>query len=112
MKNACVIKLNDQRLYADLPPALVQDLLADIVTRYEGFFTFGDSVYPEGQPALLFKVLSDGYGLAHCAESVGLDVVDLGVLRVQAKAVSDPVWKELHAGRTLAAIFASTINCS
>ena len=108
--NASVIKLNQQRLYIELPAPMVHDLLADLVTRYESFFTFGEPSYPEGQPALLFKALSEGFGLPACGESLGLEVIDLAALKVQSKAVPDPRWKDLHVGRILAAAFASTIN--
>ncbi len=108
--NASVIKLDNKRLYIDLPASMVHELLADMVTRYESFFTFGPPAYPAGQPALLFKALEEGYGLASCNESVGLEVVDLGTLKVVANECPDPKWKDLHVGRILAEAFASTIN--
>ncbi|WP_121498123.1 hypothetical protein [Pseudomonas aeruginosa] len=107
---ASVIKLHQQRLYVELPAPVVHELLADMVTRYESFFTFGEPTYPEGQPALLFKALSEGYGLPTCGESLGLEVIDLAELKVQPNAAPDPLWKDLHVGRILAAAFASTIN--
>lgn len=108
--NACVIKLDQNRLYADLPASLVIDLLSDVLARYESFFTFSEPVYPDGQPELLFKVLSSGYGLPPCDESVGIEVVDLRALRVEASSAPSDQWKDMFAGRVLAAIFASTIN--
>jgi hypothetical protein len=110
--NACVIKLDSQRLYVQLPLELVHELLADVVTRYESFFTFGDPVYPDGQPELLFKALSEGYALAACDESLGVDVVDLRALRVEPKPAADAKWKDPFVGRILASAFASTINRS
>ena len=108
---ACVIKLDQQRLFTDLPACLVRDLLSDVVARYESFFTFSEPVYPDGQPELLFKVLLNGYGLKPCDESVGIEVVDLRALRVDASATPNDQWKDVFAGRILAATFASTINC-
>ena len=110
--NACVIKLDAQRLYAELPAQKIRELLGDVVARYESFFTFGEPSYPEGQPELLFRVLADGYGLAQCADYVGLEVVDLRALRVHPNAKTDSQWKDPFAGRILALAFASTINCS
>lgn len=108
--NSSVIKLDNKRLYIDLPASMVHELLADMVTRYESFFTFAPPVYPAGQPALLFKALEEGYGLASCDESVGVEVVDLGTLKVEANDFPDAQWKDLHVGRILADAFASTIN--
>lgn len=108
---ACVIKLDHNRLYTELPPSLVRELLSDVVARYESFFTFSDPAYPDGQPELLYKVLADGYGLQPCDESVGIEVVDLRALRVEASSVLNDQWKDVFAGRILAATFASTINC-
>lgn len=109
--NACVIKLDQNRLYIDMPASFVRDLLSDVVARYESFFTFGEPVYPDGQPELLYKVLSDGYDLQPCAESVGLEVVDLRAVRVEASSTPDAQWKDVFVGRILASTFASTINC-
>ena len=36
--NACVIKLDQQRLYTDLPASLVRELLSDVLARYESCF--------------------------------------------------------------------------
>lgn len=108
--NACVIKLDHNRLYAELPADLVRDLLSDAVTRYESFFTFGEPVYPDGQPELLYDVLSNGYGLQSCDESVGIEVIDLRAQRVEPNSAPQARWKDIFAGRILAATFASTIN--
>jgi len=110
--NACVIQLDNRRLFVELPERLVHELLADIVTRYESLFTFMEPVYPKGKAELLFLALSEGYGLPSCTESVGVDVVNLRALSVEANAMADEQWKELHVGRILAQTFASTINCS
>jgi len=110
--NACVIKLDNRRLYVELPACLIHELLADIVTRYESLFTFMEPVYPNGQPELLYLALNEGYGLPPCGDSVGIDVVDLRVLSVSANPTPDAQWKDLHVGRILAQTFASTINCS
>lgn len=110
--NACVIKLDNQHLYVELPEAVIHDVLADVVTRYESFFTFAEPTYPEGQPKLLFKVLSAGYGLSKCSDSLGLPVIDLRAVRVMPKTEVDPQWADVFVGRILAATFASTINCS
>lgn len=108
--NPCVIKLDSQYLYTELAASLVHELLADVVTRYEGLFTFSDPHYPDGKPELLFKVLAEGYGLPICTDSLGIEVVDLRTVRIEAKAKSDDQWKEVFAGRILAATFARTIN--
>lgn len=108
--NACVIKLDHKRLYAELPPSLVLDLLSDVVTRYERLFTFCEPHYPDGQPELLFKALACGYGLSPCDEAVGIETVDLRTVRVSAKHAPDDQWKDVFVGRILAATFASTIN--
>lgn len=108
--NPCVIKLDNNRLYSELSADIVCDLISDVVTRYESFFTFSEPHYPEGQPELLYKVLANGYGLASCDESVGIEVVDLRALRLSAKLAPDDQWKDLFVGRILAATFASTIN--
>lgn len=108
--NACVIKLDQNCLYAELPASLVLDLLSDVLGRYEGFFTFSEPVYPDGQPELLYKVLSSGYGLKACDEAVGLEVVDLRAVRIQASPALNDQWKDVFVGRILAATFASTIN--
>ena len=110
--DACVIKLDHKHLYVELPASLVRDLLSDVVTRYESFFTFGEPVYPDGQPELLYNVLSDGYGLQSCDESLGVEVIDLRAQRVTANAAPKKQWKDVFAGRILAATFASTINRS
>lgn len=109
--NACVIRLDDCRLYVELPAQLVHELLVDIVTRYERLFTATEPVYPKGQAELLFHVLSDGYGLPTCADSLKLDVVDLRSVVVNAKVEADAQWKELHVGRILALTYASTLSC-
>ncbi|HDS1721567.1 hypothetical protein NPS53_08660 [Pseudomonas putida] len=105
-----MIKLDQKRLYVELPANLVRDLLADLVTRYESFFTFGEPVYPDGQPELLYNVLSNGYDLQPCDESVGVEVIDLRAERVVANSAPKEQWKDVFAGRILAATFASTIN--
>jgi hypothetical protein len=110
--NACVIKLDNLCLYVDLPATEVRKLLGDVVARYEGFFTFSEPSYPEGQPELLYKVLADGYGLPPCAESVCVEVIDLRAMRVLPNAETDDQWKDPFASRILASAFASTINCS
>src|SRR5690606_26227187 len=109
---SCVIKLDTNYLYTELSAELVHDLLADVITRYQGFFTFDKPVYPEGQAELLFKVLADGYGLASCTDSLGVEVIDLRAVRVEPKVKPDVKWKDPFAGRIMAATFASTINCS
>ena len=109
--NACVIKLDDSRLYVELPSQLVHELLADIVTRYERFFTATEPVYPRGKPELLYQALSEGYGLLTCSESLKLEVVDLRAVDVKANMEPDEQWKELHVGRILALSFASTLSC-
>lgn len=110
--NPCVIKLDGQHLYSELPVEQIHDLLADVVTRYESFFTFSEPKYPDGMPELLFKVLSDGYGFATCSNPLNIEVVDLRAVRVIANPKPDQQWKDVFAGRILAATFASTINCS
>ncbi|MCF5371331.1 hypothetical protein [Pseudomonas syringae] len=107
-----MIKLDTQYLYIELPEAVIHDLLADVVTRYESFFTFAEPTYPEGQPELLFKVLSAGYDLSICSSSLGVPVIDLRALRVMARTKTNPQWADVIVGRILAATFASTINCS
>lgn len=108
--NACVIKLDQNHLYAELPPDLMLELLSDVVTRYESFFTFCEPHYPDGQPELMFKVLSSGYGLASCDKAVGIETVDLRAVRLSANLAPDEQWKDVLVGRILAATFASTIN--
>ena len=109
--NACVIKLDQQHLYTDLPASLVRELLSDVLARYESFFTFREPVYPDGQPELLYEILFNSYGLKPCGATVGIEVVDLRALRVEASASPNDQWKDVFAGRILAATFASTINC-
>jgi hypothetical protein len=106
----CVIKLDGQCLYSELPVEVIHGLLADVVTRYESLFTFGEPVYPSGMPELLFKVLLDGYGFAACSDSLNIDVLDLRAVRVNANPQPDPQWKDVFVGRILATTFASTIN--
>lgn len=110
--NACVIQLDNRRLYVELPVGLVHELLADIVTRYESLFTFMEPVYPNGQPELLYLALTEGYGLPSCSDSVGIEVVDLRALSVVANPMPSEQWKDLHVGRILAQTFASTLSCS
>ncbi|MPQ69253.1 hypothetical protein [Pseudomonas sp. MWU12-2323] len=107
-----MIQLDDQFLYSELPVEQIHDLLADVVARYESFFTFCEPKYPDGVPELLFKVLSDGYGFATCSNPLKIEVVDLRAVRVVGSPHPGQQWKDVFAGRILAATFASTINCS
>ncbi len=106
----CVIKLDEQHLYSELSTELLTELLGDMVTRYESFFTFGQPVYPFGQAELLFQVLRDGYGLQSCSEGIGVEVVDLRSMRIQAQLQTDDKWKEQLVGRMLGKAFADTLT--
>lgn len=106
----CVIKLDKDHLYTELNTELVQDLLGDIVTRYEALFTFGEPSYPLGKAELLFEVLRDGYGLQHCSTSIGIDVIDLRSLQVKAHDKTAEMWRDVFAGRIMARAFASTLT--
>jgi len=107
---SCLISLDNQFLYCDLPPDLVGDLLADIVTRYEGLFTFASPVYPDGKAALLFSVLREGYGLMPCSAGIDLDVIDLMKSDIKPASQPDDQWKDVFAGRVLARTFATTLS--
>jgi hypothetical protein len=106
----CVIKLDARYLYSELPVEVVHDLLSDVITRYEGFFTFGQPLYPDGMPELLLKVLMEGYGFAACSEPLNIAVIDLRAVRVGVKQQIDPQWNDVFAGRILAQTFASTLS--
>ncbi|MFL1449310.1 hypothetical protein ACI77O_13015 [Pseudomonas tritici] len=104
-----MIKLDSQYLVAELPASVIRHVLGDVVARYESFFTFGEPTYPHGQAELLFKVLADGYGLATCTHSIGVEVVDLRAVRVVANPNLDAEWKDPFVGRIMAAAFTSTL---
>lgn len=104
------IQLGSDYLYTDLSVDLAYSLMSDIISRYEGFFFFSEAVYPDGKAELLFHILKDGYGLAQCADSVGIDVIDLTTFDVPAIAAEEGAWREEAAGRLLAQVYSKTIQ--
>lgn len=108
----CVITLGDKSLYCDLSASLINELLADIISRYEGLFMMSDPIYPNGKADLLFRVLHEGYGLQPCDASIGVETVDLRTADVKANSQPNQQWKDIFAGRVMAQIFASTLSCS
>lgn len=108
--NPCLIKLDDMKLYSGLSADMTRELLADIVTRYEGLFMVLEPVYLEGKPELLFQVLQHGYGLIECNSGIHLEVIDLRTEQVEPNKSPVEKWKDIFAGRVMAQAFARTLT--
>lgn len=108
--NPCLIHFDGCYLYSELSVELMSELLSDIVTRYESFFTFSEPSYPEGQASLLFHVLKEGYGFCACHKAIGIETINLGSTLITSSNDTSDQWKEERVGRLLANAFSRTIN--